>query len=92
VTQRRIRVIALEYGGTISTDREDHVLGQKDVDPQAAAALHDLAGLGMRLLLATNATAAELGDLRACAGRNCRRLRLLIRPAPSTASRSCRGQ
>jgi len=46
-------------GGTISTDREDHVLGQKGVEPRAAAALHELAGFGLRLVLATNATAAE---------------------------------
>lgn len=54
-----IRCIALDYGGTISTGREDHVIGQKGVDPEAAAALHELAGLGIRLLLASNATAAE---------------------------------
>jgi FMN phosphatase YigB (HAD superfamily) len=35
------------------------VIGQKGVDPLAAAALHELAGLGLRLLLASNATAAE---------------------------------
>jgi FMN phosphatase YigB (HAD superfamily) len=55
----RCRAVALDFGGTISTDREDHVIGQKGVDPRAAAALHELAGLGIRLLLATNATAAE---------------------------------
>ena len=55
----RCRAVALDFGGTISTDCEDHVLGQKGVDPRAAAALHELAGLGVRLLLATNATAAE---------------------------------
>jgi FMN phosphatase YigB (HAD superfamily) len=35
------------------------VIGQKGVDPQAAAALRELGRLGLRLLLATNATAAE---------------------------------
>ncbi|WP_395111340.1 HAD family hydrolase [Actinomadura sp. SCN-SB] len=35
------------------------MIGQKRVDPLAAAALHDLAELGLRLLLATNATATE---------------------------------
>lgn len=56
---RQYRTIALDYGGTISTDREDHVIGQKGVDREAAAALHELADLGVRLLLATNANAAE---------------------------------
>jgi hypothetical protein len=35
------------------------VIGQKGVEPPAAAALHELAGLGLRLLLASNVTAAE---------------------------------
>jgi FMN phosphatase YigB (HAD superfamily) len=56
---RPVAAIALDYGGTISTDYEDHLIGQKGVDPGAAAALHELAGLGKRLVLATNATAAE---------------------------------
>jgi hypothetical protein len=51
--------VALDFGGTISTDREDHLIGQKAVDPEAAVALHELAGLGLRLILATNASAAE---------------------------------
>jgi FMN phosphatase YigB (HAD superfamily) len=55
----RCRVVALDFGGTISTDHEDHVIGQKGVDPRAAAALHELAALGFRLILATNASAAE---------------------------------
>jgi FMN phosphatase YigB (HAD superfamily) len=54
-----IKAVALDFGGTISTEREDHVIGQKGVDPRAARALHELAGLGLRLLLATNATASE---------------------------------
>jgi HAD superfamily hydrolase (TIGR01549 family) len=47
--------VALDYGGTISADAIDHVLGQKPVDPAAAAALrvlHD--DLGLRLVLASN--------------------------------------
>lgn len=56
---RQVSAVALDYGGTISAAREDHLLVQKGVDPQAAAPLHQLAGLGLRLLLATNATAAE---------------------------------
>ena len=35
------------------------MIRQKGVDPAAADALHELARLGLRLLLATNATAAE---------------------------------
>jgi FMN phosphatase YigB (HAD superfamily) len=48
----QIRVVALDYGGTISLDRIDHVIGQKPVDPEAAAALrvlHDDLGLGLIL-------------------------------------------
>lgn len=51
----RAKAIALDYGGTISLDRIDHVIGQKPVDPAAAAALrilHD--DLGIRLLLGSN--------------------------------------
>lgn len=50
-----VSVIATDYGGTISLDRIDHLIGQKPVDPAAAAALrilHD--GLGMRLVLGSN--------------------------------------
>lgn len=59
MTGRHVTCLALDYGSTISASREDHVLGQTGVDPEAAAALHELAGRGFRLLLATNATAAE---------------------------------
>jgi FMN phosphatase YigB (HAD superfamily) len=55
VTYEQIRAITLDYGGTISADAIDHILGQKPVDPAAAAALrvlHD--DLGMRLVLASN--------------------------------------
>jgi hypothetical protein len=55
----RCRAVALDYGRTISTSREDHVLAQKGVDPQAAVPLHQLASRGFRLLLATNASASE---------------------------------
>jgi FMN phosphatase YigB (HAD superfamily) len=47
-------------GGTISLDRIDHLIGQKPVDPAAAAALrvlHD--DLGMRLVLASNTQPGE---------------------------------
>ena len=50
-----VSVIATDYGGTISLDRLDHLLGQKPVDPAAAAALrvlHDDLGIG--LVLASN--------------------------------------
>jgi FMN phosphatase YigB (HAD superfamily) len=55
----RCRTVALDFGGTISMGREDHLIGQKAVDPEAAVALHELARLGLRLVLATNASAAE---------------------------------
>lgn len=55
----RCRTVALDFGGTISTAREDYRIGQKGVDPEAAAALHELAKLGLRLVLATNAMVAE---------------------------------
>jgi hypothetical protein len=32
-------IAAIALGGTISLDRIDHVIGQKPVDPEAAAAL-----------------------------------------------------
>jgi len=50
-----VSVIATDYGRTISLDRIDHMIGQKPVDPEAAAALrvlHDDLGLG--LVLASN--------------------------------------
>lgn len=53
------RAVALDFGGTISTDREDHVIAQKGVDSMAADALHDLDRLGLRLVLASNALAGE---------------------------------
>jgi len=55
----QVSVVAVDFGGTISTSREDHVLAQKGVDPEAAATLQQLAALGLRLLLASNATAKE---------------------------------
>lgn len=45
-------------GGTISTDHEDHVIGQKGTGPHDAAASHELAGPGARLTLASTASAA----------------------------------
>ncbi|GAA4239238.1 hypothetical protein GCM10022254_58510 [Actinomadura meridiana] len=55
----RCRTVALDFGGTISTDHEDLILGQKRVEQWAAAALHEIAGMGVRLLLASNALAPE---------------------------------
>ncbi len=49
----RCRAVALDFGGTISAEYIDHVIGQKPVDPAAATALralHDRHGL--RLILA----------------------------------------
>ncbi|WP_433338199.1 HAD family hydrolase [Spirillospora sp. CA-294931] len=37
----------------------DHILGQKPVDPDAARALHELARLDMRLVLASNTLPGE---------------------------------
>ena len=57
---REIKVVALDYGGTLSQDRIDHLLGEKPVDPAAAAAvrvLHD--DLGLRLILASNTRPGE---------------------------------
>jgi hypothetical protein len=46
-------VIALDYGGSISLDHIDHLIGQKPVDPAAATALRALHhDLGLRLILA----------------------------------------
>jgi hydroxymethylpyrimidine pyrophosphatase-like HAD family hydrolase len=55
-----IKAVALDYGGTISADSIDHVIGQKPVDPAAATALralHD--GRGLRLILASNTMPCE---------------------------------
>jgi FMN phosphatase YigB (HAD superfamily) len=55
-----IACIAFDYGGTLSQDRVDHLLGEKPVDPAAAAAvrvLHD--DLGLRLILASNTRPGE---------------------------------
>ena len=41
-----VSVIATDYGGTISLDRLDHLLGQKPVDPAAAATLRVLHEIG----------------------------------------------
>ena len=50
-----VSVIATDYGGTISADAIDHLIGQKPVDPAAAAALRTLHDdLGMRIVLASN--------------------------------------
>lgn len=53
MTTGRIRTIALDYGGTISTSREDHVLPQKGVYPQAGAPAARAGRPGSRLLLAS---------------------------------------
>jgi len=56
----RCRAVALDFGGTISAEAIDHLIGQKPVDPAAAAALrvlHD--DLGMRLLLGSNTQPGE---------------------------------
>ncbi|MGH3403776.1 MAG: HAD family hydrolase [Streptosporangiaceae bacterium] len=55
-----IKAVAVDYGGTISAESIDHLIGQKPVDPAAAAALralHDRHGL--RLILASNTLPCE---------------------------------
>lgn len=60
MTQRHIRAIALDYGGTISLDTVDHLIAQKPVDPSAAAALRILGeDLGLPLILASNTLPCE---------------------------------
>jgi HAD superfamily hydrolase (TIGR01549 family) len=50
-----IRAVALDFGGTISLDRIDHLIRQKPVDPAAAAALRILhEDLGLRIILGSN--------------------------------------
>ena len=47
--------LAVDYGSTISTDAIDHLIGQKPVDPAAAAALRTLHDeLALRIILASN--------------------------------------
>jgi putative hydrolase of the HAD superfamily len=60
VSASTIKAVALDYGGTISVDTIDHLIGQKPVDPAAATALrvlHDRHGL--RLILASNTMPCE---------------------------------
>lgn len=55
-----VKVLAVDYGGTLSRESIDHLLGEKPVDPAAAAALrvlHD--DLGLRLILASNTLPCE---------------------------------
>lgn len=60
MTKTRIQAIALDYGGSISLDHIDHLIGQKPVDPAAATALRALHhDLGLRLILASNTLPCE---------------------------------
>ena len=55
-----IKAVALDYGGTISAESIDHVIGQKPVDPAAATALRALHDrYGLRLILASNTMPCE---------------------------------
>lgn len=55
-----VSAIATDYGGTITLDAIDHLLGEKPVDPQAAAVLHVLHDdLGIPLLLTSNTLPGE---------------------------------
>ena len=52
--------LAVDYGSTISTGAIDHLIGQKPVDPAAAAALrilHD--NHGLRIILASKTMPCE---------------------------------
>jgi FMN phosphatase YigB (HAD superfamily) len=55
----RIKAAAVDFGGSISGAQVDHLLGQKRVDPAAAAALHALSALDIRLILASNTLPCE---------------------------------
>jgi HAD superfamily hydrolase (TIGR01549 family) len=47
--------LVTDYGSTISADAIDHLIGQKPVEPAAAAALRTLHDdLGIRIILASN--------------------------------------
>jgi FMN phosphatase YigB (HAD superfamily) len=54
-----VAAMALDYGGTISAGTIDHLIGQKPVDPAAAAALRTLHDDGLRLILASNTLPGE---------------------------------
>jgi FMN phosphatase YigB (HAD superfamily) len=54
-----IKAVAVDFGGTISLDRIDHQLGEKPVDPAAAAALRVLHERGINLLIASNTMPCE---------------------------------
>ena len=60
MTGKPVRVLAVDYGGTISLDRIDHQLREKPVDPAAAAALRTLHQDGICLLLASNTLPCEM--------------------------------
>lgn len=55
-----VTAVALDYGGTITLDEIDHLLGEKPVDPDAASALRSLEDHGYTLLLASNTLPGEL--------------------------------
>jgi hypothetical protein len=53
--------LVTDFGSTLSASRIDHLIGQKPVDPAAAAALtilHDQ--LGLRLILASRHSATRV--------------------------------
>jgi FMN phosphatase YigB (HAD superfamily) len=54
-----IRAIALDYGGALTLDAIDHLLGEKPVDPAAAGALRTLHQYGIALLVASDTTPGE---------------------------------
>jgi len=55
-----IKAVALDYGGTISCEAIDHLIGQKPVDPAVAATLRTLHDEhGLRIILASNTLPCE---------------------------------
>jgi hypothetical protein len=53
--------LAVDYGSTISTGTIDHLIGQKPVDPDAAAALRTLHDdHGLRIILASKHSATRV--------------------------------
>jgi HAD superfamily hydrolase (TIGR01549 family) len=55
VTSNPPTCLAIDYGPTISTRAIDHLIGQKPVEPEAAAALRTLRNeFGLRIVLASN--------------------------------------
>jgi FMN phosphatase YigB (HAD superfamily) len=55
-----IEGILFDFGGTISGPKVDHLLGEKPVDPEAAATMRTLRRMGKRVGLVSNTLPGEL--------------------------------